>query len=371
MYKIVLIFLLIFNIPIPVMQSSAILATFLSIPLLKKKNIIITLDFIWLVFTYSIILFITFMFSLLISNDNSLSYAVLKVIIYIFAIYITLFSFDDSDDIIKIIISAFIIQCILTLLSFISNDFYQITKIFRTSTQIDIHYYSNNIRGNILSSDPFFSTGFLCPIVYFLILKNWNKYKSHFNIISLISVVTLSLFSARTAIIGIVLATFFFVKSMRQMLLIISIVITLGFIVIIFRDSYLFSFIFEPLYNLIYNNKISSDSSDVLLSMLKSFDLSNYLGYGLWINNDGSYYGNTDSGYMRNFYYYGLLSIIIYILFFHLLMRTIKKTSISFITFLILWYLLAHVKGEVIIYPAYANSVFLLIYIWNKKNENN
>ncbi|HCD1117278.1 hypothetical protein ACK6S7_07835 [Proteus mirabilis] len=364
-------FLLIFNFPIPYIQSSAILALLLNISaLLRLRYISIPINFYKLIIVYLLILSLTISITLFIGHDFSLSIAILKVIIFILISTIIINIYKNKKDISTIILNAFSIQAIVSILSIVSSDFYNLTSIFRTETTLTINTNSDGVRGNIIASDPFFLTGYLVPIALYILLENQEKFSKIKAIFYLLCLISIAFLSARTSIIGIIFTIFIFLmKNFKNILYSMIILLSLIIIGIIFQDNKLVSFVFELFYNIFQNNNATTKSSDVLLNMLSSFSLPNFFGEGRWLNADGSYFGHTDSGYMRTIYYYGIFSLIFYSLYFYLTYIIKKDYGIKFTLFFIFWSSICQIKGEIFIYPAYANSLLLILLLWKMKNE--
>ncbi|MFB0773028.1 hypothetical protein [Proteus cibi] len=363
-------FFLIFNFPLPVIQSSAILALLINIPLLiNKRYISLPKNFIKVILAYILILSLTIVITLFNGHDYTLSLAIAKVIVFIILSSIVISIYRDKN-LLELVLNAFSIQAIVSLLSLMSNEFYNITSIFRNTVAQEINMYSDGIRGNIIASDPFFLTGYLVPIVLYLLLEYRNNFSKTRTIFYLLSLIIIAFLSARTSIIGVIFTIFIFTfKHYRNILFSFFIIFSLILIGIFFQENKLISFVFELFYNLFHSNSATTKSSDVLLKMLNSFTLPNFFGEGKWINNDGTYFGHTDSGYMRTIYYYGIFSIFFYCIYFYLLTLLKFDYNKKFIIFLFIWSAICQIKGEVFIYPAYANSLLLILLLWKIKSE--
>lgn len=363
-------FFLIFNFPLPMIQSSAVLALLINIPLLiKKRYLPLSKNFTKLILAYILILSLTIIITLFNGHDYTLSLAILKVIIFIILSSIIISIYKDKN-LLKLILNAFSIQAIISLLSLISNEFYNITSIFRNTITQEINMHSDGVRGNIIASDPFFLTGYLVPIVLYLLLEYRNNFSKTKTIFYLFCLITIAFLSARTSIIGVIFTILIFTfKEYKNILYSFLIICSLILIGVFFQENKLISFVFELFYNLFHSNSATTKSSDVLLRMLNSFTLPNFFGEGKWTNGDGTYFGHTDSGYMRTIYYYGIFSIFFYCIYIYLLTLLKFDYDKKFVIFLFIWSAICQIKGEVFIYPAYANSLLLILLLWKMKNE--
>ena len=99
------------------------------------------------------------------------------------------------------------------------------------------------------------------------------------------------------------------------------------------------------------------------------------------MNNDGSYYKQTDVGYLRNILFGGIFFFLLLLIYqmYMLLIPFRKKGKISkndklFFIIIVSFLLITHAKGEVIGFSkTLIISIFLYllpIYFYNRKNEN-
>lgn len=84
------------------------------------------------------------------------------------------------------------------------------------------------------------------------------------------------------------------------------------------------------------------------------------------MNDDGSYYGDTDCGYIRHAYYYGILSFILYGLIFYLFYRMIRNIPSQYSLMKLMYisifvfYMVLHVKGDFLL-ASYQNLNYLFL----------
>ncbi len=143
-----------------------------------------------------------------------------------------------------------------------------------------------------------------------------------------------------------------------------------------FQDNIYVEHAMEPLLNFINNGELETSSSDSLMEkhLYWPNDKQLLMGDGIYYNDNGSYYGHTDSGFVRQALYGGLFyalscifvfSYIVYKVSFKWFVRHqawIFFTSTSIITFL------GNIKADVYMYPALLlNLLFLMLGV--KKND--
>lgn len=142
--------------------------------------------------------------------------------------------------------------------------------------------------------------------------------------------------------------------------LLIMITATIILIYFIFPDTNAFiEWLFEPIFSFFETGKVSSKSTDGLMSFYENFHPSDHtllFGDGYWMDLDGNgYYGHTDVGFMRNIYYGGVFyAIVLYsvtlfflYIFYDILKKAGKKDG-SFIIFIMLFQLLLfEIKGDI------------------------
>lgn len=128
---------------------------------------------------------------------------------------------------------------------------------------------------------------------------------------------------------------------------------------------------FEFFYNLEEKGEFSSDSTDALFTnhLTLSHNINLLFGDGKYtndINNKDLAYGDTDSGFLRHLYYYGIFSCILYILIFYLFYKIINSIPKSkyklrlIYTSIMLFYIIIHIKGDFLL-ASYQNMNFLFI----------
>lgn len=379
-YLTCILFLCLFSFPIPVLYNSIYLALLLSLPLFNGKSAAIIIGFIKSsnFMLGMILLFLVFSYyaistSLLGNNDYSLIKVYIGILIYgAISIFISsvIYSKINNISISSFIFYCLIIQACIISISFISPEFKSALDIFRTANSIDIseRYYGGGVRGLALSGSQFFGLSVLLSSMIYIccVLEYQSKKRAYiFILLLLCSIIFLSV--GRTAIFGMIFGIVFLIINIRSSislfvrnilgvtLIVLAITSLLPFIdttIMDKIDSFL-NFAFEAIFNYIEYGEVRTSSTDVLAQMYYPLSLSTLLhGDGQYLNLDGTYYGHTDAGYMRDVLALGAPFTIVLMVSFYLVMTSTReifdknnRSSAFFIFALML--LLFHYKGEV------------------------
>ena len=129
---------------------------------------------------------------------------------------------------------------------------------------------------------------------------------------------------ANTTIIGLIFSLFFLLKSrfitvfqiFKNIIIYVSIVILLISLLWNYTDKRfqnMLDYGFKLFINLYENKKIGNKSTDMMLKLYHFPELDNIkswlIGDALFFNSNGGYYKNTDIGYCRAIYYFGLFGL--------------------------------------------------------------
>lgn len=126
----------------------------------------------------------------------------------------------------------------------------------------------------------------------------------------------------------------------------------------------------EPLINYLTVGEFSTSSTTALQEMYFELPSSTLVhGDGVYYNSDGSYYGHTDSGYMRFALFFGLpISITIYVFYTYFLWTLASVFGNRIFVFGLLFTLafILQIKGDVVAYGVDLTSVLFMFafYFW-------
>lgn len=129
----------------------------------------------------------------------------------------------------------------------------------------------------------------------------------------------------------------------------------------------IFDFVFEMAINYIDNNNAESESTNHLLTMyVFPENLKTWLiGDGIWNLPNGSYYMDSDVGYVRLIFYFGILGLTLYFLY-HAILISISF-ELSFTIVIAIYFLLINLKGFTDLTPL----ILLFTHYKIKKRKNN
>lgn len=404
-YLTCILFLYLFSFPIPIISNSIYVAFLLSLPLYKERSSSIIIGFVKsknFILGMSL-LFLTFFYyfistSILDIYDYSLIKIYFGVVIYgAIGIFISSVFYANVKDtpVSNFIFYCLIIQAFIIAFSFASPVFKSAFDIFRTANSVEIseRYYGGGVRGLALSGSQFFGLSVLLASMIYVccVLEYQSKKRTYFYVLlTLCSIIFLSV--GRTSIFGLVFGFLFLVIKVRNnislflknVVVIIIIGITIIWILPFLQpsiqekiDSFIY-FAFEAIFNYIQYGEVRTSSTDVLAKMYYPLSLSSLLhGDGQYLNQDGTYYGHTDAGYMRDVLALGIPFTIVLIISFYLIMAPTKelfdkKNRFSAFFIFALMLLLLHYKGEVFwtLLSEASLIFFISTYAHAIKNEN-
>lgn len=299
-----------------------------------------------------------------------------------------------TKKIIEYILIAEIIYLVLSLLMFINPSINSsLVSLLKLNIGAEEEAYEK-IQGLRLLGfgSSFFTSGIINGFVLILLSIYINIYK-HTNIMRMllyllfILIFIIGMMMARTCLIGAGLAFLIMLrywtksvtKFFKTIIIILSIIFTIISIMTKMSQSIaeevetLTQFAFEIFINYNENGSFSSASSDRLLEMYETIpdNLKTWIiGDAQWTGNDGLYYMNTDVGYFRNIFYFGILGLLSLIWYYLNILRYIiipKKIfgePSKMICLLLFVYILAiNLKGTADLY------FYIIPFIFTTKHE--
>lgn len=382
-YCVVLLFLVIFSPVIPYFYNGTFFAFIVGLPyfvfnkktkiiflsLLKKKIILYFILAPLVIVVFSVFISI-FHSTLDFTINKTLINQSLTVIILLFVLSILLSNINEIKQIHYLIWIAFIVQAINILLALVSEDYKNFIKIFQPDTFRNMDNYYGGVRTLSISSSGFFGLGCTYGLLFILYVKYLieNKIKNIFSVVFYLIFVFSILFIARTGFIGLlfsVLVMFFSSINFFISFIIksqISIIVLLVFFYLILDNTVIenfntnvIPFAFEMFLN--DSNGLETTSSNALSVMFKNKISLNefFIGTGNYTNENGTYFRDTDIGYLRVLLFGGFIYLLLFIIhhviiIFNLINfsdRFLKRKSFLFYLILV-FSLILNVKGEVI-----------------------
>ena len=235
----------------------------------------------------------------------------------------------------------------------------------------------------------YFGAGAICGLGLIAIMPFMLKAKNKQQLIKLILlyvyIFIVGIFFARTAMIGCVFSIVYLIfcilipKMCNKVFLVFRqfiIYLTVFGIALVFiytsspklQEDYgdIIDFGFEAFINLVENGELSTASSDGLteyhLSIWPQNQKTYYIGDMRWTKGD-SYYGDSDVGYVRLLFYFGVPGVILFLLYQYSIVRIsgliFKERILSFFFFTVFFYaLILLIKG----YIDVASLIFIYLH---------
>lgn len=236
-------------------------------------------------------------------------------------------TFDYLNYAIKLVVSAFVLQSFIQIVAFLNDEFLHFVRYFQHQSDAEMLSEGyGRLRGLALSSELTFSlaAGYGLAFIFFAVYANAFEKKTLSKAIYYLALVIGAMFAGRTAFVGLFIGYCLHLhiaavkkKNFFKQLFASIFLITLA---VLFLENSpdevrpLLSFAFEFYYAYRDTGSVSTESTDILfnkhLSVLSDVGLPTLMfGDGLYTNYDGTYYKNTDSGYVRNILFGGLFFV--------------------------------------------------------------
>lgn len=323
--------------------------------------------------------------------NQSLDYTYIKTLIHL---YITIaigyeligyFKYKNrKTELVNYIIISFIIQSILQWVFFIFPDFSKLFNIFRTESMIFNNIKYSGYRGIAIASSGFFALSSAYGLAAILYITKYNTLFQNkvLKILMFLLMYSGTFFAGRTGFVALPFVLFIVVFKLikrrkeiisklnkKNILIIISfmlaVCLTMSIIYAITskneKFSKMYSYAFELVNNIFSGKGVTTSSTDKLIKMYdRNFSIKTLIvGDGKYtVENEGikAYYMNTDVGYYRKVFYFGIIGTI---LSFILQMVLLNKNDIEKIAIFI-FLMLLEFKGEVIGINIMINSIIVL-----------
>lgn len=400
--KVFLLFLVVFNFPIPIVYNSAILAVFIAtfFYLSNPKEITALYDIVrnkFVVRLLIIFLLMNFMGFVPGLVHLTLDFTIIKayvLVLFLFLVSVYLYPIlvkGVAEEkrfiyILSLLISVFFVQSCVEIAAFVNPSIKSIVSFFQKDlvSQKDM----GGIRALALTGNPFFdlAAGFGLIFIVFTFSITINSSRRKFfslkNSFFFIVLFVGSFFAGRTAFVGlgIALVLYFFSFGSRfkkgisflRLILIVAVSSFLLYNILLpletkdMVENQLLPFAFEAVYNYIDTGETGTKSGEILDEMYFPISWQTFLfGDGIYTGKDGAYYMHTDAGIMRNILFYGIFGLL-FIVFGHLfyflkplgrifsdMKKEISFTSVNKLLFflsLLLYTIVLQYKGEVLLF---------------------
>lgn len=346
-----IVFLFIFSFKVPFILNSSALCLILIAPFLLLrgvrrnvfilfKNKIVVLMFCFLFILFFITSFITTAHA---QYDYSFAERFIIQSIYLFCsiFFISFISYLGNkigeDNLFEVgIIYAFLAQSVIIIFAFANPSVKDLIQIFQSEEVINISNQYSGIRGLALAGAQFFglAVGYSIALMLSTLLFLNNKISTTLYVVCYVFFTIAILSIGRTGLVGVAFSFIFFLsiinsfsmfKKFIQMtsylIIFVLFIALLGYLllndtqkVIIFDQ--LIPFAFEFIYSYLDSGVFRTSSTDILQSMYFPIEQLTFLfGDGVFTNIDGSYYKNTDAGYMRALLFGGITCLLFLCIF--------------------------------------------------------
>ncbi len=395
----VILFLFVFGLILPVVRtSSLLLLVLLPIRFLFSngifsivKAILLNKYIVRLVGIYSLLICLTicctavnlaFDFTLIPTLIN----ATLHLVVAVMIVALFLYKKRSLRYVECLLIGIFVMQSLVQLIAFVSPSMLQLVQHFQSSATVERASLFAGRRGLALAGTVFFGLSTIYGIVFFFLTKiAIDKGKVTIkHVLWGVIILVGGFFTGRTFFIGAGMAGCYFLSSSlpvstkigTSIKVVCYLAAALILLVCIIPQSYydkiynLLLYVFEAVFNYINTGHATTTSSAHLMDdMYFPIPFSTFLiGDGCYTALDGGYYMSTDAGYMRNLLLFGIVGLIICILFDCFLLwgskRLRDKRLFKFNFFIFSYLCILHIKGEVFAYLITVHCILFVYYIF-------
>ncbi|ENM5723393.1 hypothetical protein V4V59_003285, partial [Vibrio mimicus] len=244
------------------------------------------------------------------------------------------------------------------------------------TADIKFHDSEQAYRLFFITSSAFFQFSLFWGVLFNLFMAIYNREKNAKILVAIFAITFCGIMSGRSFMVFAAISVLFYGLRIKYIPYYAIALLVMSYILLKFQDNIYVEHAMEPILNFINNGELETTSSDSLMEkhLFWPNDKQLLIGDGIYYNSDGSYYGHTDSGFIRQALYGGLFyviscisvfSYIVYKVSFKWFIRNQAWTfflSTSIITFL------GNIKADVYMYPALLLNLFFLM-LGVKKNE--
>ena len=391
-YNLLILFLLIFCFPIPIIGNSVYLAILVAlVKLLYQGRVsciwtLIRRGYVGRIFIWTICLVIIGAIFTIINGafEFSRTVALISLLIGLISVIIIFPSLNKENDTTiissqymeKLIVYVFIIQSIISILSFVSPSVKEMISHFQFKEDADLADESySGFRGLALSGRLYFEFAASCGLVVIYQFKRILESKTigFKELLLLLLLVICGFFAGRTSLVGFGVGFGLLLVMKRSVNFKISFILKFLFLLclsfislIIVLPSQISDFIFEHLLPWVFDVFIKlhetgstedSVSFNGLNQMYENVVITAQewlVGSGIYTEPSGRYYGHVDAGYLRQILYWGIVgSIISFLYTINLFVKPwklnrSKKGERLFLLTILIYTLIVQYKGDLL-----------------------
>ncbi|MBS4721295.1 hypothetical protein J4G62_13665 [Aeromonas caviae] len=308
--------------------------------------------------------------------ESGVFFMYVKMVIYFF-ISATLASvIRDTVHFRQLLNKSILIQFLVMALCLLSVP-YLIDFAYSVHTADSKFYNSEQAyRLFFITSSAFFQFSLFWGFIFNFYLASYNNEKSYATLFIVFLTAFCGLMSGRSFMVFAAISVFFHGMKIKYIPYYIIVIALISYIIYLYQDNIYAVHAMEPILNFISKGELETSSSDSLLErhLFWPNEIQLLIGDGVYYNSDGSYYGHTDSGFVRQALYGGFLYVILCMSFFsYLIYRAAfnwfsDSQAWSFFLSTSMIAFLGNIKADVYMYPALLmNIIFLMLSIRNVK----
>lgn len=339
--------------------------------ILVRNKIVFSKEYFKIVYLsifISLLYFISVLLNNISLNSNPMSEYLIRTLVNIFTSFfiVEFFKIKSYKKILKVVTFVIVVDLVIALLRFYIEPFSNILNlIFLPDDRIFRYYIEYKTRliglgGYFFNGGVQLSIGLIC--IAYLIEKEKSKIK--YKVLFCITLI-IGTFEAGTTMIGGILGIFYLLKKevIKKLKIFFFMISSMMLLLFFYFSKIIFYSSKKNFFLEYFSTKLVS--VEEMLTMYKiSFDPKTiFIGDGIWNLKDGSYYMNTDIGYLRIFYCIGIFGICFFLLInlsIYLFFKKNKEKEIEKLSlYLLILTLILNLKGYVDI-PKLSYLIFTL-----------
>ncbi|EOV8411904.1 hypothetical protein ACOR70_003760 [Providencia stuartii] len=306
--------------------------------------------------------------------DFSVFLMYLRMLLYSILLYFLYLAIPQKSSFILYLKKSIYFQFLVVILCVLAPGAFQ-DFIFSVHTVEDYFYDSEQgYRLYIFTSMAFFQLSLFFGFVFNFFLNLYLEKKV--NLTPLLLCFVCGMISGRSFLLFAAISIFISCFNLKLIIASLIAAISIYFIAVNFQDNIYIYHALEPIINYINDKGLQSSSSDNLINNMLIFpsDKQILVGDGIYTNDDKSYYMHTDSGYLRQIFYGGILYLSLCLT---LTIYIVKRVSanwfqskkLKFFISSMLIFSIGHVKADVFMYPGITFFLLLLLSFYPKDEK--
>ncbi|WP_323945073.1 hypothetical protein [Aeromonas hydrophila] len=310
------------------------------------------------------------------TSESGVFFMYIKMTLYFIISSLIACVIKDRDDFCKKLTHSVYVQTAVIIICLLSLPFV-IEFVYSVHTADNKFYDSEQAyRLFFITSSAFFQFSLFWGVLFNLFMAIYNNNKSTKKLVAIFAIAFCGIMSGRSFMVFAAISVLFYGLKIKYIPYYAIALSVISYILFHFQDNVYVEHAMEPVLNFINNGELETTSSDSLMErhLFWPNDKQLLIGDGIYYNSDGSYYGHTDSGFVRQALYGGLFYAISCIFVFSYIVYKVSfkwfigsQAWLFFISTSIITFL-GNVKADVYMYPALLLNLFFLM-LGVKKNE--